>query len=123
MSIRTAILTDEEARVVRDNEPTFSDRQGVDLPAKLNEFAAEVAAEVGGLISGVGTVPNGTAQVIIADPALAGLDGSPCWAVLAEPDGTLAVGSCQWNGDDTFDINTTGNVTADRDVFWFVDGR
>lgn len=44
MSCPTEILTAAQAAMVRDNEPTLSDRApGIDLPSLLNDYAAEVA--------------------------------------------------------------------------------
>lgn len=119
------LFTDAEAQRVRDVEPTFSDRPpGVDLPAKMEALRAAVIAELAAVAAlhpaGEATVLNGTATVIVSGAALAGLDGSPVVAVLGEPDGAVHVLSCEWNGDDTFDINLSAVTTADRTVYWMV---
>ena len=52
---------------------------------------------------------------------LSGLGGSPVVAVLGEADSALHVLHCVWSGDD-FVITISGNATADRTVFWTVNG-
>jgi hypothetical protein len=121
MSIPSSILSDEEARTIRDNEPTFSNRQGVDLPEKLNSFAASVAAEVGGIQSGTATVLNGATTAVIA--------------VGAEFDGSLAVvsfaeaptaASTVWAGPvagGNLTVAIDVDNTADLDVHYLLDAR
>lgn len=122
MSISTAILTAEQARVVRDNEPTLSDRpQGVDLPLLLNTFAAEVSAQDDLIASGVGTILNGATTVVIAvgaqfdgEYAIVGFAEAPVAAVLTWA-GVVAGGNLT--------INVNADNTADVDVSYIIDGR
>ena len=122
MAITDPLLSDEELRTLRDNEPTLSDRQGIDLGAKLNAKFAEFASEFAARPSGEATVLNTTDNVVVSDPSLANLDGSPVVAVLGEADGAIHVLSVAWDGSDNLTITLSAAVTADRTVYWSVNG-
>jgi hypothetical protein len=73
-------------------------------------------------VSDTAVVLNTTDAITVADARLAGLGGSPAVATLAEADGAITVLHVGWSGDDLV-ITLSANATADRDVFWIVDGR
>lgn len=121
MTIPASILSEEQARVIRDNEPTFSNRQGVDLPTLLNDFAAAVKAEAEKITSGEAVVLDTTDNVVVAVGAE--FDGLPAVATLAEADGAIHVLHAVWDGSGNLTITTSAVVTADRTVYYIVDGR
>lgn len=130
MTIPSTMLTDEEKRVIRDNAPTLSDRQGVDLPTKLDEFAESVKTEVeandtelAGLVSGKAEIESGNDAITVSAATLGGsYGGSPVVAQLMESDGSLYVLSAAWSTDDLV-ITISGNATGDRTVGFFIDAR
>lgn len=128
MSISTTMLTAEQSRVVRDAEPSFSNRQGIDLPTLLNDFAAEVSAagdvrdvQDALLISGVGTILNGATTVVIA----VGAEFDGAFAVVSfgeAPASTVLV----WSGvvaSGNLTITADQDNTADLDVNYILDAR
>ena len=117
------VLTAEEARVVRDNEPTFSDRQGIDLPAKLNGLKEELAAEFNNIVTGTATVLNTTTSITVTEATLgAAFGGSPVQLTFAESPTAATLAFATWSGDDLV-VNIDQNNTADIDLFYSVDGR
>tara|TARA_R110002110_G_scaffold30588_19_gene108216 strand:- start:1929 stop:2273 length:345 start_codon:yes stop_codon:yes gene_type:complete len=71
--------------------------------------------------SGLAEVASGTSTIAVAVGAA--YDGTPAFATLGEAEAGIAVSSVVWNGSGTLTITTTAVTTADRDVYWFVDGR
>lgn len=124
MSIATEILTDEQARRVRDNEPTLSDRPpGVDLPTLLNDWASSVSGEVADFVSGTATVLDGNTSVTVTAATLGGTyGGSPVQLTWAEQPTAATDVSASWSGDDLV-ITIDADNTADVDVYFLVDGR
>lgn len=124
MALEDALFTDEQARQIRDNTVVFSDRPpGIDLPALLDGKFAEVVAEFALRPAGTAVILSGNASIVVADASLAGLRTAPVVAVLGEADGAIHVLSVVWDGAlDQFTITVSANVTADRDVYWMVNG-
>ena len=120
--INLPLLSDEEVRIVRDTEPTFSNRpNGIDLPAKLNAFADEVAAEVGAVQSGTATVLNGATTAVVA----LGTEFNGALAVVSFAEAPTAAAKI-WAGPvagGNLTINIDVDNTADLDVHYIVDGR
>jgi hypothetical protein len=121
MTITTPLLSAEEARLVRDTEPSFSNRQGIDLPSKLNDFAAEVAAEVGDIQSGSGTVLNGATTAVIA----VGTEFNGAIAVVSFAEAPVAASKI-WAGPvagGNLTVAIDVDNTADVDFHYILDGR
>lgn len=85
--------------------------------------ALSTATAIEFLLSGEVTVDNGASSVTV-DAATLGdsYGGQPAFAVLAEADGALHVLHCTWDVDDLV-ITLSGNTTATRQVYYWVDGR
>lgn len=130
MTIPATILSDEQLRVLRDNEPTLSDRQGIDLGKLLNDWAALVKADVeaaqadaDAIVSGTGVILSGNPSLTITAATLGGsYGGKPVVVTLNETDGTLYVLSAVWSTNDLV-VTLSGNATDDRTFSYMIDAR
>ena len=137
MATLALILTAEESRVVRQNEPTFSNNQGIDLPARLETHRAAVeaaltategvadtaAADLADIPSGLATVLNATTSITVTAATLGGsFGGSPVALTFAEAPTAATLLFATWSGNDLV-INVDQDNTANVDVYFVVDGR
>jgi hypothetical protein len=90
------------------------------VDATSGEIFFDGALGASGVVSGIGEVPFGTSTVTIAAATLGGsFGGKPAGACLIEADGTIHVVNVVWSTNDLV-INTSANVTAARDVAYWV---
>jgi hypothetical protein len=128
MTIPAAILSAEQARAVRDNDPTFGDRQGIDLPRLLNDFAAAVKTDVEASTTDLADILSGTATILNATTSIAVVVGAAYngkRAVVSFAEAPVAAAKI-WaapvsGGNLTIAIDV--NNTADVDVHYVLDGR
>lgn len=147
------LFTKEEIRRLRVSNPSLGnvDHQSMDLVSVLNRLAATTenhgASHIGvydpddlfgadpvsvndallSLKSDGGKLLSGRAIVLSGDPTIViavgeEYDGKPVIATLGEADGSLVVKTAVVAAGD-LTITLSGNATADRDVFYLIDGR
>jgi len=103
---RTPLFNDEEVRVIRDTEPTFSDRApGVDLAGKLNAK----------FWSSVEQIDDGDTTVAVVVGSA--WDGMPATASIATAGSSaLYVKSVEWDGSGTLTVTVDQDPGADLAV-------
>tara|TARA_Y100000034_G_scaffold136543_1_gene213730 strand:- start:8590 stop:8979 length:390 start_codon:yes stop_codon:yes gene_type:complete len=126
------LFTDEEARMIRDNMPVMGDRPpGVDIVEKIEgvstaggaaQAAADVAqADVDAIVSGVGTILNGTTSIAVTVGAA--FNGKRAVVSMAEaPTAAALVWAGVVAGGD-LTLNCDVDNTASLDVNYVLDGR
>jgi hypothetical protein len=115
------VFSDAEAKRLRDNEPTLSDRPwGIDLPAKLQALLDETLK----VVSNTAVIPAASANVIL--PLGEDYDGKPVVAtIMQDPaDGTLVyIARTHWDGSGNLTVEGNATATADVTFAYMVDGR